>query len=779
VSIRVYARSVYNRSVPDITWFVPGRLVAPHGPLTRYRPVQSAGAVGTYVETLTQPGELVVDLFCQGPTVVREAVSAGRRALGFSINPILLTIVQLGLCVRDADAVNAAFTHLADSLKGDVPLRHHMVGLYRSACPTCGAQGIAEWFAWDRDGQYPFEKAVRCPDCEDVQEGGIDDDDIEFARRFQSRGLTYYHALNRVAPLDHPARDRAAELVQLYTPRNLSALMDLAMRIEELETDEKTLLALTGVLLDCFDAGSSLDPYDEERLRPRTLRVPSRFIERNVWLLFEDSLSRLLAEEVSFSGQPVSDVEALVRGEASGYGLVRRAARDVGKTIPEGGAALLFVDPPRPDAVFWALSALWAGWLWDSPAAQGLRPFLRRRRFDWDWHCRMLHDALAAVGPLLAPEGHLIVPFSSPEETLLESVFVAASAAGFKLAAWGYSPEVGYRLVWRWKGSVAPPVAADDAPTLERELMAVVQEAVLTTLRERGEPTGWPLLRGSAYAALAEHGLLARVAAIHREDGREEDRDFGRAFAFTTDAVRRALEGISLTQLLGEDEQEGGLWWLTVPSSGSEPLADRVGHQVWELLAQRPVWDSEELVNAVYARFPGPLTPNLALVLACIDSYSMPENGTLRLRSEDDPKRRSAERKMQRDNLAALGKRLGFGVRRHGGWDVRWRSEGRDVYVFRISVALDVGRHLLTRRAADEGAQRCLVLPGGRAGLVSFKLQRDPRLTQIVESEGWQFVKFRHLRRLLAERDLDRHALKTVLGLDPIVEQETAQIPLF
>jgi hypothetical protein len=35
------------------------------------------------------------------------------------------------------------------------------------------------------------------------------------------------------------------------------------------------------------------------------------------------------------------------------------------------------------------------------------------------------------------------------------------------------------------------------------------------------------------------------------------------------------------------------------------------------------------------------------------------------------------------------------------------------------------------------------------------------------------------LRRLLAEGDLDRHALKTVLGLDPIVEQETAQIPLF
>jgi hypothetical protein len=78
-----------------------------------------------------------------------------------------------------------------------------------------------------------------------------------------------------------------------------------------------------------------------------------------------------------------------------------------------------------------------------------------------------------------------------------------------------------------------------------------------------------------------------------------------------------------------------------------------------------------------------------------------------------------------------------------------------------------------------EGAQRCLVLPGGRAHLATFKIQRDPRLSRAVEVDGWEFVKFRHLRRLLAEDDLDQHALKTVLGLDPIVEKEAAQIPLF
>jgi hypothetical protein len=135
--------------------------------------------------------------------------------------------------------------------------------------------------------------------------------------------------------------------------------------------------------------------------------------------------------------------------------------------------------------------------------------------------------------------------------------------------------------------------------------------------------------------------------------------------------------------------------------------------------------------------------------------------------------------KALRKDLIELGRRLGFVVKRRKGWDVRWLDEEREAFVFDISATLALGRHLLTKRPADEGAQRCLVVPGGRAALVSFQLQRDPRLARAVELDGWQFIKFRHLRRLVTKEDLDRHALKTVLGLDPIADREVAQIPLF
>lgn len=764
------AEPVHHRDVPEQSWFIPGRLEPPGEPLARYRPAQPVRAVEGYVRSLTQPGDLVVDLFCQGPTVVREAATAGRRALGLSVNPLLLVAARLGLDQRDSAALNAAFTRLADSPKGDVPLQRHLASLYRSACPTCGAVGIAVWFAWDRDGSYPFMKAVRCSHCDGVEEGAPDDDDVELARRTSPRGLAYYYALDRVAPPGHPARERAAELVELYTPRNLSALMDITMRLEDLDVSEEVGTALTAVLLDCFDAGSSLDPYDEDRPRPRTLRVPTLYVERNVWLCFEEGFSSLLAADSPSHVRAAGDVPALLESEVEGYALVSHAARDVRKIIRPGSAALVVTDPPRPDAVFWALSALWAGWLWESRAARAVRPFLRRRRFDWEWHWRVLRAALSAAGPVLSPDGHLVTLFSEPDDALLESVCLAASGAGYVLEGWGYSPELGHRLVWRWEqAGPVPPVDVDD---LERDLATAAGEVVAQTLQERGEPTTWTLLHSAAYAGLAEGGLLAQAATIPKEGPP--------ALAFAAHAVRRAFESAPIGRFEGKKGgAERELWWLTDSSGTGEPLADRIEAQVWELLVQQSTWYLEDLVNAVYGRVHGRLTPDLALVLVCADSYSAQQGETLRLRSEDDPLRRAAELKTLRDDLVELGERLGFEAGMEDGWDVRWMEKGRESHVFAIASTAALAHHLLARRPTDEGAQRCLVLPGGRAQLVTFKLQRDARLARVVEADEWQFIKFRHLRRLVAKEELDRYVLKTVLGLDPIVEQEAAQIPLF
>jgi hypothetical protein len=127
--------------------------------------------------------------------------------------------------------------------------------------------------------------------------------------------------------------------------------------------------------------------------------------------------------------------------------------------------------------------------------------------------------------------------------------------------------------------------------------------------------------------------------------------------------------------------------------------------------------------------------------------------------------------------LHRLGERLGFEVGQGQGWDVQWQEEGRAAYLFALTSTAGLGRYLLTGPPVLGHARPCLVFPGGRAELVAHKLQRDPRLARVTQEQGWQFIKFRHLRRLIAE-DLDRRSFETVLGLDPVVGREGVQIPL-
>lgn len=739
-----------------IAWFVPGHPERAAGPLARYRPPTPTGAADGYIRELASPGALVLDLFCQGPTFLREAVRAGCRAIGANANPISLLVAGLGLEGAPAN-LGAAFTRLADAPKEiparrSVPLHRHILSLYRSHCPACGGEGIAEWFAWDREARYPYAKSVRCPRCGRAQEGPTDEADMMTARRLDRKGFAYYFVLDRVAPLGDPHRARAGELVDLYTPRNLSALVDILLRLEGLELERPARAALQGALLETMDRASSLDPHGEERSRPRLLRLPARFLERNVWYLLEEAVAR--ASE--WAPQPVrraAGLRELLSDPAPAYTLLPLPAREVSRHLAPGTVSLLLADPPRPDGVFWALSAFWAGWLWESPASQAMRPLLSRRRLEWEWHQEALRGALAAVGPLLAPDGHLVILFAEPDENLVASACQAASAAGYDLVGWGASTEVGCRLVWRWAGGGdsrgrPPEIGASPAPA------TAVAGTVRETLRARAEPTLRFLL----------------TAAVHTDLAR---RRWNGPFGEIAHAVRQGWESLELEAL------EADLFWLPDLDARrlDPPLADRVEETVRSLLIEGSPWTTEDLFLAVYRVLDGPLTPEPSLVRLCMRSYGVEDGGAWRLREEDDPARRAEELDALRRDLEELGRRLRYRPARGRGWDLRWRERRRDIYLFRLSATAALGDIVSGRLPIPRGGRPCQVLPGGRAELLAEKLRRDPRLARAAWGAGWQFVKFRHLRRLIAE-GVDRRTFTVMLGLDPATGPRGVQIPL-
>jgi hypothetical protein len=350
---------------------------------------------------------------------------------------------------------------------------------------------------------------------------------------------------------------------------------------------------------------------------------------------------------------------------------------------------------------------------------------------------------------------------------MLESFCLAAAGAGYQLQGWGYTPEMGYRLAWRWEGG-----DRSQSPTVERaekEAVSTVEATAVRTLRRRGEPSSEALLHAGAHTRLAEEGCLRSIAELDEEVSPMD---------LVAGAVERGLEAASMVAVGPGAGQADKLWWLARPGKTEDALADRVEAWVRQLLAEQLVWRESDLINAVYARFSGPLTPDLSLVRVCIASYSTRGGHEVRLRAEDDLNRRRLEIDTVRDDLTGLGDRLGFHTDDQGAWDVRWLEDEKVVYLFTVSATAGLACRLLSGSTPNPAAACCLVVPGGRAELIDLKLRRDPRLRPAVDSGQWQFIKFRHLRRLVAQEDLDRHAFKLVVGLDPIAEREHAQLVL-
>ena len=723
---------------------VPGLPETPSHPLARYRAPTPAGFARAALADVTAPGDLVLELGINEATYIREALDMERRVLGLNVNPLPLLWVQNALQPASLPEVQAAFTRLGDLPKGAQPFVTHVHDLYLSRCPTCQSDGVAEWFAWDRDAQRPFAKRVHCPHCTEPQEGEVDAQDHALLEQFSPHsGPAYHIALGRAAPLDDPIRERAAELVALYTPRNLSLLMDIIHRLPQASPTPAIQRALALLVLEALDLGCSLVPYNEPLTRPRSLRPPSRFLENNVWMVMEKAIEGYSAATTATTGMaidaPVSDtavdaaLRALQESQPGAYLLLSQPLRTVAPAIPKDSIAALLLHPQPPDATFWALSALWATWLRKDEPHPAIHTFLSRRRLEWEWYRRSLTATLKRLEPLLKRDAPLLIVLPENDPTMLAHIIAATAQAGFHLNRWIACPPWGYRLAFHSGSSSAARKTGD--------------QSLLKVLQRRGEPT--------------QKALLEAVHLINA----------GKAAPDHVDALSLLSQDPAFTSLTPQ------MVWINTSVRAARPLADRVEESVLRLLQSQETWTHAALESAVYAQYCDALSPEPALVATCIAAYTDADaQDVLRLRAEDMPAARGAETRQMRGLLRQLGERLHFDVSQDEARNIVWADAGAPLYQFRCTTTAALGPHLLAAQAPTP-ARRHLVLPGGRAALAALKLKRDPRLQQSVERDHWVFIKFRHLRRMAAEIN-QRSDIEVYLGLDPIVEQAQVQIPL-
>lgn len=733
--------------------YVPGSPPQEPGPLSRFLPPLEVGTVAAWVAQNAAPGSWLLDPFGFSPRVSIEAARAGCRVLVTVNNPITRFLLELAVDPPAASEFRAALAELAASKRGDERLETHLRSLYLTRCEQCGREIQAGFYLWKKGADAPFARSYECSECGDRGQKEISSEDVERARSIAAAdALHRSRALERVAARDDPERPMVQEALQHYLPRPLYFLTTTIGRLESLNLPPARLRALTASILVACDAGNTLWGLGEQRPRPKQLSTSDEFREHNLWMALEGAHS-LWAD----SGKQVECVAWPNRlPDAAGIclyeGRLKNLADEVRKEIP---IAAVIGSVPRPNQAFWTFSAIWAGWLWGRPAVEPYRVALQRRRYDSTWNATALRAAFTHLSDLLALGTPFFGLLPEAEPPFLLAAMTAISAAGFDLRGLAVrTQDDPIQFLWERGERLSRQV--------EKPTISALSQAMQDYLARRGEPASYLQLEAAALELLVERHALPQA-------GQDLDTGLREARALIDTTLRQAPGFVHHST--GESIESGswGLREWTTPES----FTDRAEIAAVNFLQKNPQCTLEELEGELFRTLPGLLTPARQTLLAILRSYAQEAASTWHLRQEDQASRRRDDLRVVTRMVETTGARLKYRVRQEGIWQL-WEEGGELVQAFAVLASAILAPALIAN--PFPASRSVLVLPGGRLGLVAYKLALRPELA--ARLNDYQLTRFRLWRSLAEVKILTRETFEEQLRSDP-VERAPGQMMMF
>jgi len=106
--------------------------------------------VAEYVKRSTSPGDIVLDPFSGSGVTVLEAIRAGRKAIGFDLNPLATFIAECTALPANREKLLAAFKSLKERVA-----RNINESLYSLRCSHCRREATISHIVWSRRAQCP------------------------------------------------------------------------------------------------------------------------------------------------------------------------------------------------------------------------------------------------------------------------------------------------------------------------------------------------------------------------------------------------------------------------------------------------------------------------------------------------------------------------------------------------------------------------------------------------------------------------------------------------
>jgi hypothetical protein len=736
--------------------YIPGNEPERPEPLARYLPpipedIATVFLARHFGSDGLGPGTWILDPFGASPRLASEIAANGYRTLVAVNNPVTRFLLEMAANPPTQADMRAALAELASARKGSERLETHLQSLYLTNCTRCQRQVPAEAFIWERQSGTIIARKYHCPCGEGGEYSATEADQALATSMAATDGLHRARALERVAAPDDPDREHAEEALACYLPRAVYALITIINKLDSLSLSPERRRALLALVLTACDEGSALWAHPADRPRPKQLSLPSRFLEKNVWQALEQGV-----ELWSGTGKtiPVS-IWPKLPGDDGGLCLFEGPMRDLAPLLKNLSIHAVITALPRPNQAFWTLSALWTGWLWGPNAAAPFKSVLRRRRYDWNWHAVALYSTLKNFSNQMQLNAPFFALIPELEPALLSAALLAAAGAGYDLGGLAlrtrHDPA---QVIWHRRAFTYEEKEPNEIDPEE------VRQAMRSTLQERGEPVPYLYLHAAGLTAMAaDHSLRWRPEAL----------------AQVHSPIQAALAEPEFIHLAESQNPESGFWAMQDWDSQFEPLPDRVEIAVVQFLQRNPACTLRELETVLNTNLPGLLTPSMGLIRAVLSSYTDEVNGHWTLRPEDSPAARRADLETAARCLDDVGSRLGYKLERDekNSRLVHWSEKGQVIYNFTLLASAVVGRIL--RQNPPPASKSFLILPGGRAGLLAYKLDRDATLRSL--ASRWRILKFRHLRRMAGLSGLTREQFEKDASGDPIEPPE--QMKLF
>jgi hypothetical protein len=731
-------------------------------PLGRYFPAIPPGMFSAWLQRNIPAGSIILDPFCSSPLPALEASQAGYRVLVACNNPITRLFLKLLAESPTAQDFQAVLAELASQKRGTERLETSLQAFYDSNCPNCQQMVPASEYYWRREETSPYTKLIRCPFCHWEGETTFLQSDQDVLIRNRNDAMHRARAMQAVGNGDEESREGAQEAVDTYLPRQLSFLFTLLNKIQGLDIPPRRKALLWALFILLCDEGNKIWSHPASRTHPKQLAIPNEYREVNLWQKFEELAAGWQYPSIPVSVQPFQNTMSILPGITLFEGRLRDLLPLSTENIP---AAIISIIP-RPNQPFWTYSALWSGWIWGNEAVIPLKGSFHRKRYTWQWHANALSSSFQALQAHL-PSG---IPFFALAEEFnpgfLTAIFLASENTSLKLYGFAYQEET---EITQFQWATAPLPESSD---MKQELDKSIREGFFNCLLKRAEPSTYASLFSAGMLHLVQDGSMAKsqrelpfnqITLMHNQFSQ----------VFTSRTLFHRYESTA-------KNQETGLYWLEdEPNGMEESLSDRVERAIRSILQKEQKISIKTLEEKLNLLFPGLLTPSLELVEMIIHSYARNDPDSLEIwhiLPDEMSQARDVDEINTLQTLIKCAQKLGLSFRSEPDY-LDWLTQDEET-LFRYFIQSHACISRILKTSSNDAEQGAIVIPGSRSNLLSYKLQKNPRLAEQAASD-WHFLKFRHIRSLASRPGITLEEWKELLDADPLRWEQPQQLSIF